>query len=718
MGTKLEALDNLDDDDDHDLETMGLSDGEESMDPAVHGKLLASIQSLDGKKKKSNAIRGVPLAPNTLDLAVHANRDKSKVTPEDLNIKQTHTKHELNKPLSSGELEMAKRKIARTTMEEDTSKWDPVVREFRLAPQVHYAKREHGIKMYEALKPKQFTPRSALEQELYAALGKSQDIMHPDKELTEAEERALKAMSIKEAKARRAELMKHHELLNRMELKAKRMKRIKSKKYRKILRREKEAGDKKELENLQKTDPEAFMEKMETLEQDRREERLTLKHTRGKFSRLHKAYSKFDDKTRNAIQEMLQKSKELTQKREDSSSEEENEEEKDILIENVARSSLLSQKTLIQNQKEQLKSISKKAGGWLDGPTKFVYDSKAGESSSNTKPEDYSSLKDTEKGDNGKVHAASESLFAMEEGESPSKKGGKKRKAAEIETDNGADNEELTSEQNQVLDKLMLELEKDSEDEESKPAEEPKKKKKKKNKKKKAEEEAERKAEEASKKVKEVTLPVVEDDEEEKEDEDNLDAEGMEQDNDNDMKVSMEELFEDEDFLEEFAKEKMELEEKSRPKVADLKLPGWGGWAGPDYKDVQKRKQEKKKPANKPVKKDNQPYVWLNPNRDEHIRKLQPKKVPFPYTSVQQYEASLRQPVSRGLVPETSTKLLTKPEIVTKLGHIIKPMDKEEYFGQKSEVAADENDKNFGVSEVDGKNAKVGKNKNKRRSLK
>ena len=52
------------------------------------------------------------------------------------------------------------------------------------------------------------------------------------------------------------------------------------------------------------------------------------------------------------------------------------------------------------------------------------------------------------------------------------------------------------------------------------------------------------------------------------------------------------------------------------------------------------------------------------------------------------------------------------------IGHIIKPMDKEEYFGKKSEVTADENDKNFGVSEDGGKNAKVGRNKNKRRSLK
>ena len=75
---------------------------------------------------------------------------------------------------------------------------------------------------------------------------------------------------------------------------------------------------------------------------------------------------------------------------------------------------------------------------------------------------------------------------------------------------------------------------------------------------------------------------------------------------------------------------------------------------------------------------------------------FQPKKVPFPYTSVDQYQATLRQPVSRGLVPETATKLLTKPAIVTKQGVIIKAMDKDDYFGENTGITVAEDDKNFG----------------------
>lgn len=48
--------------------------------------------------------------------------------------------------------------------------------------------------------------------------------------------------------------------------------------------------------------------------------------------------------------------------------------------------------------------------------------------------------------------------------------------------------------------------------------------------------------------------------------------------------------------------------------------------------------------------------------------------------------------MSRGFVRETAFKLLTKPEVVTKLGHIIKPLDKEAYFKKKETVDFEESD--------------------------
>lgn len=89
--------------------------------------------------------------------------------------------------------------------------------------------------------------------------------------------------------------------------------------------------------------------------------------------------------------------------------------------------------------------------------------------------------------------------------------------------------------------------------------------------------------------VKEITLQVVSD-----KIEDSDDSVGDDNEDDR-LKVTMEELFQDEDVVEEFVKEKLEAEERSRPKPGDTKLPGWGKWAGPDYKDVKQNEKQKKK---------------------------------------------------------------------------------------------------------------------------
>ncbi|KAH9490564.1 U3 small nucleolar RNA-associated protein 14 B [Bulinus truncatus] len=254
-------------------------------------KLINSMFALDGKKiqKKNVALRSSDIS-NNLDMAIHASKDGLKIQAGDLKLKRKHASVTLKRPLNSLDSEKAKRKIARETVLTEMDKWQPVVNEIRSASQTVFSNRPRGLQMFQAMQPKSFTPRTPLELEIYAALGKDECLVKPNQLLTAAETKALKAMSIKEAKARRAELMKHHELLSRMEMKYKRQKKIKSKRYRKFLQKERVATEKKELEHLQKDDPEAFMQKMELMEKNRMEERLTLKHKGGgKFSRLHKA---------------------------------------------------------------------------------------------------------------------------------------------------------------------------------------------------------------------------------------------------------------------------------------------------------------------------------------------------------------------------------------------------------------------------------------------
>ncbi|GFS13863.1 U3 small nucleolar RNA-associated protein 14 like protein A [Elysia marginata] len=657
---------------------------DDAVDEVAHEKLLNSLFAMDGKTRNKNNVRGVSAQSVNLDLVVHAKRDQGKIKPQDLKLKARDMTDSLKKPMSSMETEQIKRHIARETIKTEMTTWEPVVQEIRSAPQMIFSNRPHGVEMRDAMKPKGFKPRTPLEKELFAALGQSEEVLNPNQELTKAEERALKAMSVKEAMARRAELMKHHELLSRAQIRAKRVKKIKSKRYRKILRKEKEGAERKELEKLQQTDQEAFVERLEQLEKDRMEERLTLKHRGGgKFARLHKVYSKFDDKTREAMQDMLQKSRELTKKTENVSSSDEEDEQADVEMvqqnaaQDVADSeedeSRPSSTSIKPSQLEILKAINKKAGGWLDGPkSTFVYTDERPANAS--QPDESSDVHERLSGD-------SQSVVPQGEEKKPASMVNNHELESENEESSGA----KLSGKKRTLDEVDPEVESNET-----AAPEPKKKKRKRNKKKDIDVDgndeasgAKAPAKPKEKAVTEVTLETV-DEREAAEDEE------AEVDEDDSLKVTMEELFQDEDVVEQFAKEKAAAEAKARPKFEDTRLPGWGSWAGPDYKGEkpltkkQKRAEARAKQLEKQQQKIKQPHVWLNPSRDDAVRKLQPKAVPFPYSSVQQYEASLRQPVSRGFVRETAFKLLNKPEVVTKLGHIIKPLDKEDIFKKKA----------------------------------
>ena len=80
------------------------------------------------------------------------------------------------------------------------------------------------------------------------------------------EKKGLEGLTVKEAEERKAELAKIRALQSYQEAKYRRQGKIKSKKFRKIARKEKEKEKVQELERLQATDPEAAKEKLEEME--------------------------------------------------------------------------------------------------------------------------------------------------------------------------------------------------------------------------------------------------------------------------------------------------------------------------------------------------------------------------------------------------------------------------------------------------------------------
>jgi len=82
--------------------------------------------------------------------------------------------------------------------------------------------------------------------------------------------------------------------------KAHRQNKIKSKKYHRLLRKEKTKEQIKEFEKLQDTDPVAALEKLNVIEKTRAEERASLRHkSTGQWARNHVVRAKYDKDVSN-----------------------------------------------------------------------------------------------------------------------------------------------------------------------------------------------------------------------------------------------------------------------------------------------------------------------------------------------------------------------------------------------------------------------------------
>lgn len=99
---------------------------------------------------------------------------------------------------------------------------------------------------------------------------------------------------------------------------------IKSKKYHRILKKEKMRQQIKEFEALQKTDPEAALRKIEQLDRGRVEERANLRHRNtGTWAKNLQVRAKYDKDVRQELAEQITISRELTAKEQVESSDDE-----------------------------------------------------------------------------------------------------------------------------------------------------------------------------------------------------------------------------------------------------------------------------------------------------------------------------------------------------------------------------------------------------------
>ncbi|KAI9032275.1 small-subunit processome [Hyaloraphidium curvatum] len=178
-------------------------------------------------------------------------------------------------PLHTRAKDRANRQAARELAVKEVSKWTPIVKRNREAEVLQFPLNEPARdNNTSAALTSNFKPATDLEKEVAAAL---KDIGLGEDELAKAEELELNAVTEEEVKARRAELAKLRSLLFFQEAKMKKAAKIKSRAYRKIRKKEKEAASNR-IRELELLDPARAAEERQKAEVERARERATMRH--------------------------------------------------------------------------------------------------------------------------------------------------------------------------------------------------------------------------------------------------------------------------------------------------------------------------------------------------------------------------------------------------------------------------------------------------------
>ncbi|KAI9596239.1 small-subunit processome [Syncephalis fuscata] len=228
-------------------------------------------------------------------------------------IASTSTSNTVGTPLAAPLAKRIQQRFDRQVAYEETteqiSQWEPAVKQNREADHVSFVDRTvSNYKPTSEAMAAQLKPTTDLEKQIHEALIKGG---LRENEIKEQEELALNQLSIEEVKARRDELRVLRELMFREERKAKRVKKIKSKAYRRL--RKKELERQKQNESI--NNPEDADELLKQAEIARARERMTLRHKNtGKWAKEMMRHGGQNAETRQAIMEQLDRHALLKQK--------------------------------------------------------------------------------------------------------------------------------------------------------------------------------------------------------------------------------------------------------------------------------------------------------------------------------------------------------------------------------------------------------------------
>uniref|UniRef100_U3DIC0 U3 small nucleolar RNA-associated protein 14 homolog A isoform 1 n=1 Tax=Callithrix jacchus TaxID=9483 RepID=U3DIC0_CALJA len=712
-------------------EDEGDGDGERK-----HQKLLEAISSLDGKNRRKSAERS-EASLKVSEFNVSSEGSGEKLVLADLlepvktssflatvkkQLNRVKSKKVVELPLNKEKIEQIHREAAFSKTSQILSKWDPVILKNRQAEQLAFplgkeqpaiAPIEHVLSGWKA--------RTPLEQEIFTLLHKNKQPV-TDPLLTPVEKASLQAMNLEEAKMHRAELQRARALLSYYEAKAQREKKIKNKKYHKVVKKRKAKRALKDFEQLQKVNPTAALEELEKIENARIIERMSLKHqSSGKWAKSKAIMAKYDLEARQAMQEQLAKNKELTEKLQVAFESEEEEggtkEEEEVFVPEVVnevqknvdglnpwmlRSYTSDTKEVAtQEDPEQLPEPAAHEVSGSEREERPV----AGEEIPLRGFEERRSLRkrselnqDAEPAGSQKTKYSSSQevlseLRALTQKLKKNRQSRKQKASSEgtvpqVQREEPAPEEEesLLLERPERVQTSLEEVEKlgkedcfqnkglprhvlEGQQSEKTPNNWPDAPK---EKKKEQMIDLQNLLTTQSPSMRSLAVPTT--------------IEELEDEEERDQRQMIKEAFAGDYVIRDFLKEKKEAAEASKPKDVDLILPGWGEWGGVGLKPSARKRCRFliKAPEDPPRKDKNLPNVIINEKCNIHAVAHQVRVLPYPFTHHQQFERTIQTPIGSTWNTQRAFQKLTTLKVITKPGHIIKPIKAEDVGYQSS----------------------------------
>uniref|UniRef100_A0A2H8TK08 U3 small nucleolar RNA-associated protein 14 A n=1 Tax=Melanaphis sacchari TaxID=742174 RepID=A0A2H8TK08_9HEMI len=307
---------------------------DEDMDDVSYEKHRQLLQTITSKTKRKIQ----PTTRNEPSLQVsefHLSSGKQTTNVDDLTdalkkkapkIRQKiqvakSTKKLLQKPLDKVHAEKIKRAVAYDNFKKHISRWSAIVEKNKSADQLRFPLRNSEVEVFDNRMvdfSRGLSNPTDLQKKITAVLQSSEIVQQKQKDLKMSwieKEKEKYPLTLKELLEKRKTMASFRAKESYRHAKAHRQNKIKSKKYHRLLRREKTKEQIKEFEKLQETDPVAALEKLNVIEKTRAEERASLRHkSTGQWARNHVVRAKYDKDSRIALAEQLRKSKELTQK--------------------------------------------------------------------------------------------------------------------------------------------------------------------------------------------------------------------------------------------------------------------------------------------------------------------------------------------------------------------------------------------------------------------